>query len=1413
MADKKLPEVDLVTRMQVDDSVVGNTEIDESLYSRQLYVLGHEAMKRMGASNILIVGLKGLGVEIAKNIALAGVKSLTLYDPGLVALADLSSQFFLHPEDVGKPRDEVTAPRVAELNAYTPVKVHQSSSLGENLSQFDKYQVVVLTSLPLKLQALIGDYCHSKGIYVVAADTFGLFGSIFCDFGADFTVIDPTGEAPLTGIIAGIDEEGLVSALDETRHGLEDGDYVTFSEIEGMEKLNGGEPRKITVKGPYTFSIGDVSGLGQYVRGGLYQQVKMPKKINFKSFSAALKEPEFMISDFAKFDRPQQLHLGFQALHAFVESQGRFPNPLDDTDATVILRSAEAFAKAEGVEVEFDEKLLKELSYQSLGDLNAMAALFGGIAAQEILKAVSGKFQPIQQWMYFDSLESLPTSSARTAELCKPLGTRYDGQIVVFGREYQEKIANLRQFLVGAGAIGCEMLKNWAMIGLGTGPKGQITVTDMDSIEKSNLNRQFLFRPKDVGKMKSDCAAEAVQAMNPDLDGHIVCLKDRVSPDTEETFNEEFWGNLDGVTNALDNVEARTYVDRRCVFFRKPLLESGTLGTKGNTQVVLPHLTESYSSSQDPPEKEFPMCTVKSFPNKIEHTIAWSKDHMFENLFVTSPSTVNLYLTQPNYIEGTLKQGGSAKLTLETLRDYLTTDRPRTFEDCVAWARILFEKEFNNKIQQLLHNFPKDSTTSTGTPFWSGPKRAPEPLKFDTNNPTHFAFVVAAANLHAFNYNIKSPGTSKDIYLRELDNIIVPEFSPAEGVKIQANDSDPDPNADAGSSFDDNDELQKLISSLPSPNELAGFQLQPVDFEKDDDSNHHIDFITACSNLRAANYKIEQADRHKTKFIAGKIIPAIATTTALVTGLVILELYKVIDGKDDIEQYKNGFINLALPFFGFSEPIASPKVEFKGPNGIVKLDKIWDRFEVNDITLKELLEHFEKQGLTISMLSSGVSLLYASFFPPAKLKDRQNLKLSQLVETVSKKPVPAHQKEVIFEMVAEDVDGEDVEVPYIKMKMAGSSAHPAPSVIVLVNDRALHEHWYPCTHSSHEISHVDDTENVAGKVTDWVKPNDKSGEFKRQQSSFRNFISREEGAKFAPEKGRYHLYVSYACPWACRTLITRQLKGLEDFISYSVVHWHLGEKGWRFVTSDEKDVPGAHVVPDPVPGHESYTHLRDLYFESEPGYEGRFTVPVLYDTKLKTIVSNESSEIIRMLYTEFDDLLDEQYRNVNPYPESLRAQIDEANEWTYDKINNGVYKSGFATTQEAYERNVVALFEALDKTEAHLKSTAAEGPYYFGKEITEADIRLYVTIIRFDPVYVQHFKCNIRDIRSGYPLIHKWMRNLYWNVPAFKDTTQFEHIKWHYTKSHTQINPFSISPVGPLPHILPLDEEVPAASK
>jgi len=324
-------------------------------------------------------------------------------------------------------------------------------------------------------------------------------------------------------------------------------------------------------------------------------------------------------------------------------------------------------------------------------------------------------------------------------------------------------------------------------------------------------------------------------------------------------------------------------------------------------------------------------------------------------------------------------------------------------------------------------------------------------------------------------------------------------------------------------------------------------------------------------------------------------------------------------------------------------------------------------------------------------------------------------------------------------------------------------------------------------------------------ITNWVVPGDASGEFKRQVSQFRSHISSDPKAEFPAEKGRYHLYVSYACPWAHRALIVRKLKGLEEIIPFTSVHWHLANKGWRFSTSSDNE-PGENVTADPL--HQDVTHLRDIYFAVEPDYSGRFTVPIIYDKKQKKIVSNESSEIIRMFYTAFDDLLPEQYKKVDLLPESLKKQIEETNEWTYNDINNGVYKSGFATTQEAYEKAVTTLFKSLDRAEEHLAKNA--NPFYFGDKITEADVRLYTTIVRFDTVYVQHFKCNIRDIRSGYPALHKWLRNLYWNQPAFGETTEFTHIKKHYTKSHSQINPPGITPVGPLPDILPVDEEVTA---
>ena len=906
-------------------------------------------------------------------------------DPSPVTLQDLSSQFFLRTENIGQPKDVATAPHLSELNQYVSINIMQHK-LDENTIK--DFALVILAGGEHQDRLDLGNLCNSNGIMFTAASTAGLFGFAFNDFGSDFLVMDTDGENPLSGMIASVsqDADGVVTCLEEHRHGLTDGQYVTFSEVQGMTELNGCIPRKVVVTGPYTFKIGDCSRFGRYETGGYFNQAKMPEKLQFKSFQDSFSSPEFLVSDFAKFDRPAVLHLCFKARALYQSKFGRLPKPRNRDDAKEFLSIVKSITSDLKDSVEIIENIVMEFAYQSHGDVPAINAVIGGFVAQEALKGCSGKFTPLKQYLYFDSLESLPKSTALDEDNCGPQGTRYDKQIAVFGRHFQNKVANARQFLVGAGAIGCEMLKNWALMGLGTGPNGVVIITDMDTIERSNLNRQFLFRPGDVSKLKSECAAHAVEKMNPLMKDKIKFYADRVGVETENVFNNQFWKGLTGVTNALDNVEARKYVDGRCVFFGKPLLESGTLGTKGNTQVVLPFLTESYSSSNDPPEKSIPICTLKNFPNAIEHTIQWGRD-LFEGLFTQPAENVNMYLTQPDYIESLIKQGGShvihvnKKESLETILKFLVTEKPLTFEECIVWARLKFEDLFSNTIKQLLYNFPKDSVTSQGVKFWSGPKRPPTPEQFNPENQLHLNFIIAAANLHAFNYALKGERDSKT-FLKVLKTVEVKEFSPKQGVKIAVAESELNQQAD------DHADEESIIKALPPVSSFAGLRLVPAEFEKDDDTNFHIDFVTAASNLRANNYAIANADRHKTKFIAGKIIPAIATTTALVTGLVCLELYKILDERKVIEDYKNGFVNLSLPFMAFSEPILAPKYKYNETEWT-----LWDRFNLEgDMTLKEIISYFKtNHNLEVTMMSCGQTMVYGSFMPKKKLDERMNL--------------------------------------------------------------------------------------------------------------------------------------------------------------------------------------------------------------------------------------------------------------------------------------------------------------------------------------------------------------------------------------------------------------------------------------
>ncbi|RAN56171.1 glutathione-dependent reductase [Dolosigranulum pigrum] len=293
---------------------------------------------------------------------------------------------------------------------------------------------------------------------------------------------------------------------------------------------------------------------------------------------------------------------------------------------------------------------------------------------------------------------------------------------------------------------------------------------------------------------------------------------------------------------------------------------------------------------------------------------------------------------------------------------------------------------------------------------------------------------------------------------------------------------------------------------------------------------------------------------------------------------------------------------------------------------------------------------------------------------------------------------------------------------------------------------------------------------------EWYNTEDNDGKFIREDAQFRDWISKD--GKFQPEAGRYHLYVCLACPWASRCLMMRKLKGLEEIISLSVVNPVMLEHGWTF-----EDGPG--VIADPIIDadymHEIYTHV-------DPTYSGRVTVPVLYDKKTDTIVNNESSDIIRMMNTAFDEI------GATPgdyYPADLRDEIDDINDYVYDHVNNGVYKAGFATEQQVYEKEAQNVDDALAKLNDRLENK----DYLVGDQLTEADIRLFTTLIRFEHVYFGHFKCNLHHL-TEYPHLWEYTKRIY-NYENLADTVNFDHIQTHYYKSHTMINPNQIIPAGP----------------
>lgn len=574
---------------------------------------------------------------------------------------------------------------------------------------------------------------------------------------------------------------------------------------------------------------------------------------------------------------------------------------------------------------------------EDLKKINPVIQYFlGALVSSEVVKAITNKYVPFNQTYEFDFPEYLTY------------------------RINEEVFKDKTAFVVGSGAIGCELLKNLASIGF-----NNIKITDPDHIEVSNLSRQFLFRNENVSQSKSEVAGNRIKQFNPKM--NIQSFTQKLGNDNE-AFVKTHFPDTDIIFNALDNLTARLYVDSKCVEYQKPLFESGTLGTKGNTQPVIPHITESYGASQDSPqETSFAVCTIKNFPTLIQHTIHYAMDD-FNGLFTKQPQYLKTFLHNQSLFDNISDlELGFIKTYLYRVIDMLNSIRD--YKDYISWAYMLWYDRYVRRTERLLKSHPPDSLTSEGTLFWSHGKRCPNIPKFDIKE--NFDYIMATTQLLMDTYRL--PGITHEYYQKTLfDDIkedITRDIMNYDYSKVDVNKYIDDP---------DNPIDDDKIKRFPEL-ESVGFtvNVNPQEFEKDLDTNYHIAYIHGTSNLRARLYGIPEVTFYETKGIAGKIIPALATTTAIVSSLIVLEMMKyVLDKNRKIEDYQSYFINLADNMLIAGEPMP-PKLNKINGQDFTE----WSKFESDvDMTVQEFIDSMGKKfNTTITMVTVGRKILYADF--------------------------------------------------------------------------------------------------------------------------------------------------------------------------------------------------------------------------------------------------------------------------------------------------------------------------------------------------------------------------------------------------------------------------------------------------
>ena len=950
-----------------DKSLNLNSEEVKDRWSRYIGAVGMDALEKQMNSSVFISGMNGLGIEIAKNIILCGCKEMTLHDTKNCSYYDLVSQFYLDEKDLGKNRALSSYKKLSELNYYVKVDCNVNEinlNEGDLINKFNlnKFNVVIITECDnIDIVKFVDDFCRKNKIYFIYANVYGMFGRIINDFGDDFVVFDKDGEEPKSNLIKNmikIDDNNVKIEL-VNKNDFECKDFIKINDVIGFDGINEKVYKIEKIIDKNNINIcGDFSKIGNnYNQNGFCVEIKQNKKINFKAISNVLdlniddylKVNDFMIEnnfyDFSKMNNSPIINLGMNCIDKFIKIYGDTLIPwninIQYEFLEILNNNNNNDLNQKLKDSEFD--MILRMFYTKQIQFPPLCAYLGGIVAQECIKAITKKFTPITQLITYDTQElylQFPIFSSNINTVHSVItsnkmniipSSALDSLAILFGINNVKNLTHSNILCIGAGAIGCELIKNLSMLNIGI--KGSIHVTDPDVIETSNLNRQFLFREKHCRLPKSTTACAAAQQMNKNLKEHIFAHTLKVCEETENLFNNKFFRKLNVVLNALDNVEARRYIDKRCVLNRVAMIDSGTLGTKGHVQVIIPFKTESYRSVNDADlNEDIPVCTLKMFPENNVHCIEWAKDKMLNKFSVFPKNFVKIVDDVKNYVNNNDNEGLDNNIILKKILKSIKKI-PNTFNDCLKISKEKYAKYFINDIKQLLYCYPLDKKDKDGKLFWSLPKRAPKIYEFNENDENCVNFVVSYAILLANMFKINIPFDNNKLRTFEvkkemidiIKNYKIKEFVPDEQkAKIIENEVENNNNKNNNENnieFDKNNNQnnQELLNDIKSNfSFISNIKLDSIEFNKD--NNYQIDLITSMSNLRCLNYSLETLDWLSTKIKVGKIIPALSTTTSCVAALQTIELIKILFNFDKIEMYKNSFLNLSLPLIQFSEP-------------------------------------------------------------------------------------------------------------------------------------------------------------------------------------------------------------------------------------------------------------------------------------------------------------------------------------------------------------------------------------------------------------------------------------------------------------------------------------------------------------